>query len=187
MRRPSASLMTIFTVKRPLGRPRRSTGAVSREPRTTRTRLPLTETSADAALSPAGTLRRIRNFRARRSAWPRAGHDPREDGSAIAAGLERGAGRSRGHDGMRAGRASRGGCGGGVPPPLGAGVFPPPGGGPPAPENRAKMSEWLLVVRRGYSASQRSPERTTSPKKNAAASTIVSSSIIAPSDATSCT
>ncbi len=38
----------MFTLKRPLGRPPRLTGAVSRVPRTTFTRLPFTRTLAAA-------------------------------------------------------------------------------------------------------------------------------------------
>src|SRR4029079_13741176 len=43
--RPSASVTVMRTLKRPLGSPRRSTVAVSRTPRITFVRLPLTDTS----------------------------------------------------------------------------------------------------------------------------------------------
>src|SRR4051794_22524998 len=55
--------MMILTVKRPFGRPRRSTGAVSRLPLTSFTRRPLTRTSAELTANPWGMRRRMRKLR----------------------------------------------------------------------------------------------------------------------------
>src|SRR3954452_15698782 len=55
--------MVILTVKRPLGRPRRSTGADRPAPLTTFALLPLTSTVAFARAVPAGLCSRILNMR----------------------------------------------------------------------------------------------------------------------------
>ncbi len=61
--RPSLSVTTILTVKRPLGSPRRSTGAVIRFPERVATRLPSTLTVALLSLKPLGCFSRMRKLR----------------------------------------------------------------------------------------------------------------------------
>src|SRR4051795_692442 len=63
IRLPLRRSTLILTLNLPFGRPRSRTGAVSRLPRTTLTRLPLTRTVAERAFFPCGTRMRIRNDR----------------------------------------------------------------------------------------------------------------------------